>query len=216
MKKVLSIILPIITCGISWSVNSDTQQRQGVESHNPSKDEFIKSLDPKNHKSATPSRTRGIALVPSNPLKKPKPPKPENKVDNTKPAKPDTASVSEKVSVPDAPQISVNLTFEFNSSLLTDTTKSTLNNLGQAMQDQQLKPYNFIIEGHTDSKGGAAYNWELSLRRAAAVKRYLIEAHKVSPERMKVIGKGESEPIYPENPEAPGNRRVIIINAGTN
>jgi len=207
MKKLLSVITFVAVLGISWSANSDTQQTQGVVQQNPSKDEFIKSLDPKNHKPKP--RSRGIALVPSIPLRKPKPPEPEKKENATEP---DPAEVS----VPDIPQISVNMTFEFNSSQLTDATRITLGNLGQAMQDQKLKPYNFIIEGHTDSIGGASYNWELSLRRAAAVKRYLIEAHKVSPERLKVIGKGESEPIYPENPKAPQNRRVIIINAGTN
>ena len=203
----LSVLLFVTALGISWSVNSDTQK-------NPSKDDFIKSLDPNSQKPATPSRTRGIALVPSNPLKKPKSPKPEN-VKNTLEPETTTPSPTE-IPVADAPQISVKMTFEFNSSMLTDATKITLDNLGQAMQDQQLKPYNFIIEGHTDSKGGAAYNWELSLRRAAAVKRYLIESYQVSPERMNVIGKGEAEPVYPKKPEAPGNRRVIIINSGTN
>jgi outer membrane protein OmpA-like peptidoglycan-associated protein len=208
MEKILSVILFIAASGISWSANSDTQQTQGVVQQNPSKDEFIKSLDPKNHKPKP--RSRGIALVPSIPLKKPKPPEPENKENASEPG----TAIPAEVSVPDIPQISVNMTFEFNSSQLTDATRITLDNLGQAMQDQKLKPYNFIIEGHTDSIGDASYNWELSLRRAAAVKRYLIEAHQVSPKRLKIIGKGEAEPIYPENPKAPQNRRVIIINSG--
>ncbi len=42
-----------------------------------------------------------------------------------------------------------------------------------------------------------------------------MEAHQVGPDRMKVKGKGEAEPLYPETPEAPENRRVVIINAGT-
>jgi outer membrane protein OmpA-like peptidoglycan-associated protein len=218
MKKSLSAIILIVASGISWSVNSDTQQA-------PSKDDFIKGLKPVRQK----PQTRGLALVPANTAEQPeqKQPRfdsepnvlePEQVIEQTpvKSTKTTPVATSLPAEVVSAPQISVNLTFDYNSSELTSATKVTLDNLGQAMQDEQLKPYNFIIEGHTDSKGGAAYNWELSLRRAAAVKRYLIESHQIDPQRTKVVGKGETEPAYPENPQAPGNRRVVIINSGIN
>ncbi len=113
-----------------------------------------------------------------------------------------------------APQLNLELTFRFNSAELTDETKMNLDVLGQAMQDSKLKPFRFMIEGHTDSSGGATYNWELSLRRAASVRRYLIETQAIVSERLDVIGKGESELRFPDSPTAAGNRRVVIINAG--
>ncbi len=214
MKKLSlgSIFLAIIS--VSWvaEIEAFDTLTQGIERLNPSKDDFINGLKPSQKK----PRTRGLALVPGNAAKQSRQ-KPAAVVkddalsDESMEAGRATPPASVAVS---APQISVNLTFGFNSAKLTNATRATLDNLGSAMQDQQLKPYHFMIEGHTDSIGGAAYNWELSLRRAAAVKRYLIEKHQVNPARMKVAGKGEAEPAYPDNPEAPGNRRVVIINTG--
>ena len=70
------------------------------------------------------------------------------------------------------------------------------------------------IEGHTDKKGTAAYNMELSKRRAEAVKDYLVRAMGVPADRLETVGKGFSEPANPRNPNAPENRRVIVVNLG--
>jgi len=214
MKYILPVTILLVFATVPAAAEKDVlnEQNQVVESRLPSKDDFINRLKPSNK-----ARTRGLALVPGNPIRKK-----ESSTSNIEPVKSEDKARPEFDIEPESsvqqpastPQISVNLTFGFNSATLTDETRATLDNLGQAMQDQQLKPYRFMIEGHTDSVGGTAYNWELSLRRAAAVKRYLIEKHQVAPERMKVVGKGESEPAYPENPQAPSNRRVVIINIG--
>ena len=68
------------------------------------------------------------------------------------------------------------------------------------------------VEGHTDSRGSAAYNLDLSKRRAASVMKYLIEAG-VEPERLESEGYGESKPLDPaENAAAwEKNRRVDIF-----
>ncbi len=50
------------------------------------------------------------------------------------------------------------------------------------------------IEGHTDSKGPDAFNLELSRRRAATVRTFLIE-NGVAPERLTASGYGETRPI---------------------
>jgi outer membrane protein OmpA-like peptidoglycan-associated protein len=65
------------------------------------------------------------------------------------------------------------------------------------------------IEGHTDSRGSNSANKDLSDRRAASVRDYLVERG-VEPSRLDSIGYGESRPIDPgENPEAwTMNRRV--------
>jgi len=50
------------------------------------------------------------------------------------------------------------------------------------------------IEGHTDSRGSAAYNLKLSQRRADSVKRYLVKKG-IAEERLNSVGYGESQPI---------------------
>ena len=73
------------------------------------------------------------------------------------------------------------------------------------------------VEGHTDNKGGAAYNLALSRRRAASVLKWLVE-HGVEKKRIVSEGLGLSRPID-DNATEDGrrnNRRVEfhILEAG--
>jgi chemotaxis protein MotB len=72
------------------------------------------------------------------------------------------------------------------------------------------------VEGHTDNKpiSTVAFysNWELSAARAGSVVRVL-QAQGVGPERLAVIGYGDTRPIQPNDSE-PGrnaNRRVVVV-----
>ncbi|HET9959706.1 MAG TPA: OmpA family protein, partial [Polyangiaceae bacterium] len=79
--------------------------------------------------------------------------------------------------------------------------------LAQAGQSGKI-----VVEGHTDSRGSASMNEELSQRRAAAVRDYLISKG-VSADRMEAQGMGPSRPIA-DNDTAEGranNRRVEIV-----
>lgn len=72
------------------------------------------------------------------------------------------------------------------------------------------------IVGHTDSTGADDYNQRLSMRRANAVKNYLIETG-VDPTVMTASGMGESQPVA-SNATAEGraqNRRVEVSFSGT-
>jgi len=66
------------------------------------------------------------------------------------------------------------------------------------------------IEGHTDNIGSDQYNSDLSLRRAEAVKQYLIEKGGIDPGRLLTEGKGESAPIDTNDTEVGRgrNRRI--------
>ena len=68
------------------------------------------------------------------------------------------------------------------------------------------------VQGHTDSKGGDAYNQDLSQRRAASVVRYLTENH-IEAARLSPIGHGEARPIASHRPSRgrAHNRRVEFI-----
>ena len=68
------------------------------------------------------------------------------------------------------------------------------------------------IVGHTDAEGSKENNQGLSLRRAAAVQKYL-ESRNVNPARLATVGKGETEPVSDNKTEAGrrANRRVEIF-----
>ncbi|CAA9481988.1 MAG: hypothetical protein AVDCRST_MAG53-655, partial [uncultured Solirubrobacteraceae bacterium] len=68
------------------------------------------------------------------------------------------------------------------------------------------------VEGHTDAKGSDAYNDDLSARRAAAVRRWLIDEGGFEASRVRARGFGEAQPKA-DNGTGDGrrkNRRVVI------
>jgi outer membrane protein OmpA-like peptidoglycan-associated protein len=72
----------------------------------------------------------------------------------------------------------------------------------------------FRIEGHTDSIGSREYNLELSLRRAMAVKIWLVEAMRIDASRIETIGFGPDKLLVPADrsiDEQQPNRRVEIV-----
>ncbi len=93
-----------------------------------------------------------------------------------------------------------------------DKTKKLLATVAQAVKGL---PNQITVRGHTDStpyKSSKGYsNWDLSSDRANATRRALVEAG-LNPNRIaSVVGKADKEPLFPENPDAPENRRVSII-----
>ena len=68
------------------------------------------------------------------------------------------------------------------------------------------------IDGHTDSDGSAAYNQDLSERRAQAVRDYFVEQGGLDASRFTVKGFGESRPAVPNDSPAQKrrNRRVEL------
>ncbi len=77
-----------------------------------------------------------------------------------------------------------------------------------------ILPNRVTISGHTDMdppKVRAGYtNWELSADRANAARRVL-QARGVPADRIyQVSGKADSEPLFPDDPTMPGNRRISI------
>ena len=79
---------------------------------------------------------------------------------------------------------------------------------------QQL-PNRIIITGHTDASpldGTPGYsNWELTADRANATRR-ILQLHGLPADQIsQVAGKADSEPLFPEDPYLPANRRVAIL-----
>ena len=99
--------------------------------------------------------------------------------------------------------------FDFDSARLQDSAKPLLDNLAGAMKSDKLIALRFSVEGHTDAKGTETYNIQLSRKRAASVVQYLINSG-VSKERLESAGKGYSQLLYADRPDAMENRRVKI------
>jgi OOP family OmpA-OmpF porin len=104
--------------------------------------------------------------------------------------------------------------FDFDKSVLKPAAKTSLDNLSGQIKSLALEVV--IATGHTDSVGTDAYNQKLSVRRADAVKKYLVSKG-IADNRIQIEGKGESQPVA-DNKTADGrakNRRVQIEVIGT-
>ena len=106
--------------------------------------------------------------------------------------------------------LNVPVQFEFGSARLSPQSTGTLDVVAAVMNDPAFIARTFIVEGHTDSVGDAATNQKLSVRRAEAVRDYLV-SRSVAPGRLKAAGYGETRPL-PGIPTTDGlNRRVLVV-----
>ncbi|MGA9118736.1 MAG: OmpA family protein, partial [Bacteroidota bacterium] len=97
--------------------------------------------------------------------------------------------------------------FESNKATLTGESEAIL---GMAFHALNARPdLDVLIVGHSDIIGNAAANKRLSLRRAQAVKTWLVRSG-ISARRLTVVGKGSDEPIDDNStPEGRANNRRI-------
>ena len=80
------------------------------------------------------------------------------------------------------PSIDLEIPFEYNSAIIGPQAVAPLLTIGRALGNPEFSGVTFLIAGHTDAKGNDSYNQDLSERRAAAVKHYLVEHFKLSPD----------------------------------
>jgi len=165
--------------------------------------EVVRLLSAPDQRSETPARTRtrAVRLV-----------DPESRdatlPERFRPGRTITATVARATPrVHSAGAIALPLRFNFNS---TDVLASGTRHLDAiAIGIQQLPSGALVyIEGHTDAHGSDALNNELSLRRALAVRSYLMREHRIPGAMLVAIGRGKNAPLMADNPYASANRRV--------
>jgi OOP family OmpA-OmpF porin len=107
--------------------------------------------------------------------------------------------------------VSYGIYFDVNSDKVKPESYGALNEIAKVLKENP--DVKILIVGHTDSDGADAANLDLSKRRAASVKNELAKNFGVDASRMEADGKGESQPIAPNDTPSNKalNRRVEFI-----
>jgi len=114
--------------------------------------------------------------------------------------------------VKDKPKIDLEINFDYNSADISAKSLPSVQALGRALSNAELKGSTFVVAGHTDAVGGEAYNQELSERRAESIKRYLVDKYGITGTDLVTVGYGKSKLKDPNQPMAETNRRVQVVN----
>src|SRR5262245_60144921 len=128
-----------------------------------------------------------------------------------------SASEREEIAaiVQDKPKIDLEITFDYNSADISAKSIPSVQALGRALSNAELKGSTFVVAGHTDAAGGEEYNQALSERRADAIKKYLIDKYGIAGSDLVTVGYGKSKLKDPSQPLAEANRRVQVVNMET-
>ena len=106
--------------------------------------------------------------------------------------------------------LSQNLLFQSGSDRIDQAGRSAIQQLAEVLQ--QTTDVGILVEGHTDTDGNAAINWDLSADRAVRVARLLVDGG-VAPERVTAAGRAFYLPVAPNDTaeNKARNRRVEVI-----
>jgi outer membrane protein OmpA-like peptidoglycan-associated protein len=114
--------------------------------------------------------------------------------------------------VKDKPKIDLEINFDYNSADISAKSMTSVQALGRALTNPDLKGSTFIVAGHTDAAGGETYNQDLSERRADSIKKYLVDKFGIAAADLVTVGYGKTKLKDPANPLADVNRRVQVAN----
>ena len=108
-----------------------------------------------------------------------------------------------------------NMLYRSGSYEINDRAQETLSKIAKIIMD--YKDYDVLIEGNTDnvpiSRENIRNNWDLSCLRASSVVQELQNKYGVDPKRLTAGGRGEYNPVQPNDTEVgkQRNRRTQII-----
>jgi outer membrane protein OmpA-like peptidoglycan-associated protein len=114
--------------------------------------------------------------------------------------------------VKDKPKIDLEINFDYNSADISTKSLPSVQALGKALTNPDLKGSTFVVAGHTDAAGGESYNQDLSERRADSIKKYLVDKYGIAGTDLVTVGYGKSKLKDAANPLADVNRRVQVVN----
>jgi outer membrane protein OmpA-like peptidoglycan-associated protein len=203
LKRALACSLLATGLALATGIGSALKAEQ------PSVDQIIKAL--------TPNLTRSLTISPAESARNADEAQFLDTLRN-RTTRSLTLNDREKIAtiVRDKPSIDIEINFEFNSATLAPSAMSTARTLGEALSSADLKGSTFIVEGHTDAKGGTTLNQKLSERRADAIKRFLVEHYGIPAANLVAVGYGKTKLKNEDNPFGAENRRVRVVNMVNN
>jgi outer membrane protein OmpA-like peptidoglycan-associated protein len=110
------------------------------------------------------------------------------------------------------PNIDLEINFDYNSADISSKSLPSVQALGKALTNPDLKGSTFVVAGYTDAAGGDSYNQDLSERRADSIKRYLSDKFGIAGSDLVTVGYGKTKLKDPSQPLAEVNRRVQVVN----
>ena len=134
-------------------------------------------------------------------------------------AMPDLAELSKHLIIDQTPEgLRIQLVDQEGRSMFAAASAQPLpraEKLLRAVSDVIMQlPNRISISGHTDTRPTGIEglsSWELSSDRANAAREILSDAGLPADRVFQVSGKASSEPLYPDDPDLPGNRRISIV-----
>jgi outer membrane protein OmpA-like peptidoglycan-associated protein len=204
-RRSLTAILSLLTIGAALSIGVAKAAEDVTE------DQILRALAP-----AKKSLTRGLSTGPQTQTD-PAAAAAEGKFVQTLRNRPTRSlSVTEREEiatiVKDKPKIDLEINFDYNSADISAKSLTSVQALGRALSNPDLKGSTFVVAGHTDAAGGESYNQDLSERRADSIKRYLVDKFGIAGTDLVTVGYGKTKLKDPANPLAEVNRRVQVVN----
>ena len=202
-KHAFVALLSLLTIGAALSIGA-------VKADDVTEDQILKALAPEKK-----PLTRSLSMGP--PVADPAAAEAEGKfVQSLRNRSTRSLSMGERAQittlVKDKPKIDLEINFDYNSDRVSAKSLPSVQALGRALANPDLKGSTFIVAGHTDAAGSDVYNQELSERRADSIKRYLVEKSGISATDLVTVGYGKTQLKDPANPLAEVNRRVQVVN----
>src|SRR5467141_1339233 len=203
-RRSLTAILSLLTLGAALSLGLG----KAVAADDVTEDQIVRALAPKN------PLTRGLS---SGPQADPAAIAAEGRFVQTirgRATRSLSSSEREEIATTakDKPNIDLEINFDYNSADISKKSLPSVQALGKALTNPDLKGSTFVVAGHTDAAGGEAYNQDLSERRADSIKRYLTGKFSIAPADLVTVGYGKSKLKDQANPLAEVNRRVQVVN----
>jgi outer membrane protein OmpA-like peptidoglycan-associated protein len=203
-RRNLTAILSIVTIGVALSVGMGSAVAGDV-----TEDQIVKALVP-----VKPALTRGLSAGPqADPAKLAAE---DRFVATIRNRATRSLSVTEREEIAtiakEKPNIDLEITFDYNSADISTKSLPSVQALGKALTNPDLKGSTFLVAGHTDAAGGESFNQDLSERRADSIKRYLTSKFGIASADLMTVGYGKTKLKNPNDPLAEENRRVQVVN----
>jgi outer membrane protein OmpA-like peptidoglycan-associated protein len=208
-RRKFAAILSALMLGATLCSASGTARAED----NVTEDQILQALTP----AKKPPLTRGLSVGPQTPQADPTAVAAEAKfVQTIRGRATRSLLVTEREQIATIattkPNIDLEITFDYNSAEISQKSLASVQALGRALTNADLKGSTFIVAGHTDAAGGEAYNQDLSERRADSIKRYLVDKYAIAAGDLVTVGYGKSKLKDPSQPLAEVNRRVQVVN----